>query len=121
MDNRPCKLSIPDDSLHSRRDIHIVAARWQLRVMMVYTRNDVIQEIVPFVLQVNANAFLANIDRADFLTMIVLAKLENVFAINCSDVVAFALCLSGLSRAALSTSFSILTKCAQWFRVKVTL
>jgi len=56
---------------------------------MVYTRNDVIQEIVPFFLQVNANAFLTSIDRADFLTMIVLAKLENVFAINCSDVVAF--------------------------------
>jgi len=44
------------------------------------------QEIVPIVLQVNANAFLASIDRADFLTVIVLAKLENVFAINCSDV-----------------------------------
>ena len=55
----------------------------------MYTRNDVIQEIVPFVLQVNADAFLANVDRADFLTMIVLAKLENVFAINCSDIVTF--------------------------------
>jgi len=68
------------------------AASWlrvgKLRVMMVYTRNDVIQEI-PFVLQVNADAFLANVDRADFLTMIVLAKLENVFAINCSDIVTF--------------------------------
>jgi len=47
------------------------------------------QEIVPFVLQVNANAFLANVDRADFLTMIVLTKLENVFVINRSDVLAF--------------------------------
>ena len=28
-DNRPCKLSIPDDGLHRRRDVHIVAARWQ--------------------------------------------------------------------------------------------
>jgi len=56
---------------------------------MVYTRNDVIQQIVPFVLQVNANAFLASVDCSDFLTVIVLAKLESVFAINCSDVVAF--------------------------------
>ena len=42
----------------------------KFRVMTIYTRNDVMQEIVPFVLQVNANAFLANVDRADFLTMI---------------------------------------------------
>jgi len=47
------------------------------------------QEIVPFVLQVNANAFLANVDRADFLTAIVLTKLKNVFAINRSDIVGF--------------------------------
>ena len=47
------------------------------------------QEIVPFVLQVNANAFLVNVDRADFLTVIVLTKLKNVFVINRSDVVGF--------------------------------
>jgi len=57
--------------------------------MTMYTRNDVMQEIVLFVLQVNANAFLANVDRADFLAVVVLTKLKNLFAINRSDVVQF--------------------------------
>jgi len=44
----------------SRQDVD------KLRVVMVYTRNDLIQQILPFVLQVNANATLGGEDRLEF-------------------------------------------------------
>lgn len=68
------------------------AGRWQTLGSDRYSRNDVMQQIVPFVLHANSNATLAGEDRADILTAhhIVLAKVENMSTINCSNVVAFA-------------------------------
>ena len=61
-DNRPCKPSIPDNRYRCR-DIHIVAECRQTSgsLMMVYSWNGVIQQIVTFVLHANANATLAGV------------------------------------------------------------
>lgn len=59
---------------------------------MVYIRNDVMQQIDPYVLNANANASPARKHGADFLTIHrkVPAKVDKMFMIKCSDVDAFA-------------------------------
>jgi len=52
----------------------------KLRVVMVYTRNDFIQQILPFILQINANAILGEEGRFEFPSTTqstVLTKVEN--------------------------------------------
>ena len=53
MDNTACKPSVPDDIHHHHRDIHNAAEFRQNLVVMAYTRNDLIQQILPFVLQMS--------------------------------------------------------------------
>ena len=71
----------------------------KLRIVSVYIQNDVLQQIYPFVSHTNANAIAAGEHQADFFTIHrkVLAKVDNMFTIKCSDVDAITQMLTKLN------------------------